>query len=144
MPLERGFCGKVSYLCCGSMEAIVKANRTRKNFIAGEISHEIDRLAQSGVSHPIAGIYRLVMKANSDNFRSSSVQGIIKRLTKRGITCLVYEPALDSHAFFGCEVTRNLEDFKRRSSIIIANRLDEKLTDVLEKTFTRDLWKTDD
>jgi UDPglucose 6-dehydrogenase len=116
------------------MQAIVDANRTRKDFLAEEIL----RLKPRTV-----GIYRLVMKAGSDNFRQSSVQGIMKRIKAKGVNVIVYEPALDAPDFFHSEVIRDLGTFKSRCDIIIANRRTADLDDVADKVFTRDLFGGD-
>lgn len=114
--------------------AIVSSNRTRKNIIAEEIIKK----------RPTAvGIYRLIMKSGSDNFRSSSIQGIMKRLASSGIKLYVYEPNLNDTEFAGSEVINDLEDFKSRSEIILANRLDSRLEGVLDKVYTRDLFGKD-
>ncbi len=122
--------------------AIVDANRTRKDFIVSDV---LDKLAQehSENTAPVIGIYRLIMKEGSDNFRSSSIQGVIKRLAQYGINILIYEPALDEVAFFGNEVTHDLDDLKARSSIILANRWHKDLEDVASKIYTRDLFRRD-
>lgn len=116
------------------MQAIVDANRTRKDFIADTI---IAKAPQ------IVGIYRLTMKAGSDNFRQSAIQGIMKRIKAKGITVIVYEPELDASDFFGSEVTHELADFKARSDVIITNRHNADLADVMDKVFTRDLFGSD-
>ena len=116
------------------IQAIVSANTTRKDFIAAEI---VGRTPQ------VVGIYRLAMKVGSDNFRSSAVQGVMKRIKAKGVEVLVYEPLIEDQRFFNSEVIRDLEAFKRRSDIIIANRMVEDLEDVTEKIFTRDLFGKD-
>jgi UDPglucose 6-dehydrogenase len=116
------------------MQAIVDANRTRKDFLAEEIL----RLKPRTV-----GIYRLVMKAGSDNFRQSSVQGIMKRIKAKGVNVVVYEPALDAPDFFHSEVIKDLRTFKSRCDVIIANRRTADLDDVADKVFTRDLFGGD-
>lgn len=120
------------------IEAIVDSNRTRKDFIASDIEQRV-----KNISKPIVGIYRLTMKAGSDNFRQSAVQGVMKRLKARGITVLVYEPTLNSKEFFGSEVTHDLSDFKKRSHIIVANRWSQDLVDTKSKVYTRDLFRRD-
>lgn len=116
------------------MQAIVDANRTRKDFLAGEILRSKPQTV---------GIYRLVMKAGSDNFRQSSVQGIMKRIKAKGVNVIVYEPALDAPEFFHSEVVKDLSTFKSRSDVIIANRRTADLDDVADKVFTRDLFGGD-
>ncbi|MCF7702219.1 nucleotide sugar dehydrogenase [Loktanella sp. M215] len=116
------------------IRAIVDANRTRKDFIAEEILRRAPRTV---------GIYRLVMKAGSDNFRHSSVQGIMKRIKAKGVTVIVYEPVMEETSFFGSEVVADLADFKARCDMIVANRQTADLADVADKVFTRDLFGGD-
>lgn len=119
--------------------AIVESNRTRKDFIADQILSKLE-----GVEKPVVGIYRLTMKSGSDNFRQSSIQGIMKRIKAKGIDVLVYEPTLDDAEFFGSEVTHDLNAFKNRSYIIVANRWNESdLADAADKVYTRDLFRRD-
>ena len=120
------------------IEAIVDSNRTRKDFIASDIEHRL-----GGINKPIVGIYRLTMKAGSDNFRQSAIQGVMKRLKARGITVLVYEPTLDDSEFFGSKVTHDLESFKQQCHIIVANRWNCDLDNVKSKVYTRDLFRRD-
>ena len=116
------------------IQAIVNSNTTRKDFIAEQI---IAKQPQ-----PV-GIYRLAMKAGSDNFRSSAVQGVMKRIKAKGIEVVVYEPSLDETHFFNSEVTHDFDDFKMRCDVIIANRMVNELNDVSDKVFTRDLFGND-
>ena len=120
------------------IEAIVDANRTRKDFIAGEILGRV-RDARNAV----VGVYRLTMKSGSDNFRQSAIQDVMKRLLADGATLLVYEPTLDASEFNGSEVTHDLAEFKRRTDVIVANRWNDDLADVADKVFTRDLFRRD-
>jgi len=117
------------------IQAIVTSNTTRKDFIAESI---IRRLSPSARA---VGIYRLVMKKESDNFRASSIQGVMKRIKAKGIEVIVYEPALEKSEFFHSEVVNNLSAFKQRADIIVANRMDAQLADVKEKVYTRDLFE---
>ena len=125
------------------IEAIVEANRTRKDFIAEEIINRVWKLVYEGVEKPVVGMYRLTMKTGSDNFRASSIQGIMKRVKAKGIPVLVYEPTLDDPEFFGSEVTHDLISFKERSALIVANRWSDDLNDVRSKVYTRDLFMRD-
>lgn len=126
------------------IEAIVESNRTRKDFISEEICDRVEALRAQGVAKPVVGVYRLTMKTNSDNFRASSVQGIMRRIKAKGVPVVVYEPTLDAPVFFGSKVTHDLGAFKKECNIIIANRWNEAdLADVAAKVYTRDLFKRD-
>lgn len=116
------------------IRAIVDANRTRKDFLA-------DQILMRGPK--VVGIYRLVMKAGSDNFRQSSIQGIMKRLKAKGVEVIVYEPVLEEPEFFRSRVVSNIDAFKAEADVIVANRLSEDLQDVADKVFTRDLFGSD-
>jgi UDPglucose 6-dehydrogenase len=116
------------------MTAIVDANRTRKNHIADMIIKRNPK---------VVGIYRLVMKNDSDNFRFSAIQGVMKRIKAKGIKLIVFEPVLNEKEFFGSEVTRNLQYFKKISSIILTNRFYNELNDVKDKIYTRDIFNKD-
>ena len=124
------------------MSAIVESNRTRKDFIAEQVLHKAEQLSDGG--RIVVGIYRLMMKTDSDNFRHSAIQGIMRRLRAKGADVVIYEPTLrDGERFFDCEVVNDLERFKELSSVILANRSDKLLADTAEKVYTRDVFGRD-
>lgn len=121
------------------IKAIVDANHTRKDFIANQVYKKATKAGQE----PVVGIYRLTMKSNSDNFRQSSIQGVMKRLVNKGARIVIFEPTLKSDLFDNYEVNNDLASFKNACDVIVANRMNSELNDVIEKVYTRDLFSRD-
>ncbi len=119
--------------------AIVNSNTTRKNFIADRITKKLGQ----DYKNSTVGIYKLAMKSGSDNFRESSIQGIVRRLNKQGINIIIYEPTLEEEIFINYKVIKDLSEFKQSCDLILANRLDDYLNDVLDKVYTRDVFERD-
>lgn len=116
------------------MTAIVESNKTRKDFIVSQIFEKLENNNRSRV-----GVFRLTMKANADNYRNSSILGIIERLLEKDVEVIIYEPLIESEEFLGCKVINDLDLFKTKSDLIITNRFESEIEDVIDKVYTRDL-----
>lgn len=125
------------------ISAIVESNKTRKQFICDDILRKLNYKNDGNDKQYVVGIYRLTMKSNSDNFRASSIQGVMKRLQAKGIQIMIFEPTLKDDTFFNCQVIKDFNVFKEKSSLIIANRYNSTLDEVKSKVYTRDLFKRD-
>jgi UDPglucose 6-dehydrogenase len=129
---------------CNMISAIVDANSTRKDFIAESIIKQLNKsLTNPHTSNKTVGVYRLTMKSGSDNFRSSAIQGIMKRIKAKGIEVVIYEPTYDGDEFFNSKVIKDLDEFKKISDVIVANRLSDNIRDVKDKVYTRDIFESD-